>query len=420
MTIHNDLPQNDRVKLTFLRARNFLSLHDIRLDIGPKVTVLAGPNASGKSSIVDAMSFVSDAIYDGVGRAVGYRGTRAILHRHGGKVSPWFSMELGLESATFKATHLFRVRIERDGEVSIKSERLFGETRGPGGRPFDFPLIRDDTHMSDAFSGLNYHSDSLMLSVMGDSLVVAKLIVSSLMGNGDTTDESAVASVAQSVVDMTDFIGDMRYYRLFPNMMREPKPPKAYDMLEEDGANLPSVLNSLVRQNGDSYRQLLGALTRVVPDIEDVRVRETGGYQYIQLKHRSLTTDGGNAGWLNISNESDGTVRTLGLFVALYQDPSPSLIGIEEPELNVHVGALEVLADTLNEVGLRSQLVIATHSSDLLDFFEEDTLRAVISEEGRTKTGRLRSAQAEALREALFTAGELHRVEGLSIDLEGD
>ena len=420
MTIHTGLPQKNRVKLTFLRAKNFRSLHDIWLDIGSEVTVLAGPNASGKSNIVDAMNFVSDAIYDGVGRAVGYRGTRAILHRHGGKVSSWFSIELRLESTTFEATHSFRVRIERDGGVSIKSERIFGESKGPEGRPFDFPLIRDDTHMSDAFSGLNYHSDSLMLSVMGNSLVVAKLIASSLTGNGSPTDESAVASVAQAIVDMTDFIGDMRYYRLFPNMMREPKPPKAVDMLEEDGANLPSVLNSLVRRNGDSYRQLIGALTRVVPDIEDVRVREAGGYQYIQLKHRSLTTDGGNGGWLDISNESDGTVRTLGLFVALYQEPSPPLIGIEEPELNVHVGALEVLADTLNEVGLRSQLVIATHSSDLLEFFGEDALRAVVSEEGRTKAGRLRSTQAEALREALFTAGELHRTEGLTIDLGTD
>ena len=136
------------------------------------------------------------------------------------------------------------------------------------------------------------------------------------------------------------------------------------------------------------------------------------------MKHRSLSSKCDASGWLDISDESDGTVRTLGFLVALYQDPPPAFIAIEEPELSVHVGALEVLAESLNEVGLRSQIVITTHSCDLLDCFREDALRAVVSQEGRTKAGRLRRNQADALKQVLLTAGDIHRMEGLSVDEE--
>ncbi len=410
----------DQVKLTYLMAGNLRSLREVRLDIGSSVTVLAGPNASGKSNIIDAMNFVYDAIYHGVEEAIGDRGTSAMLHRHGGHSSQGFTIGLGLESSTFVAQHQFRIGITRPGEVSIASERISGQIKHLRGKRFDISLRDGDFHkpasinLSHELTGKKLPSDYLMLSVMGDSLAVAQSLASSLLDDNGPTELST--SVGEAIVDMANFIGEMSFYRLFPNTMREPTPPRPGHRLVEDGTNLASVLRRMVRQKGDAYWQLIGALQRVIPDIEDVLVRQFGGYQYILLKHRSLTTRAGERGWLDISSESDGTVRTLALLVALYQDPLPSLICIEEPELNVHVGALEVLADTLKEVGNRSQVIMTTHSTDLLDYFQEDAIRAVVIEKGRTRAGGLRKPQVEALRQALFTAGELHRMEGLSLD----
>ena len=421
MTIH---PEKNRIRLTYLRAGNLRSLRNVRLDIGPRVTVLAGPNASGKSNIVDAMNFVYDAIYDGVEHAVGDRGTRAMLHRHGGYFTRGFTIGLGLESSTFVAEHMFRIGITRSNDVSIDYERISGMTIGHRRRRFDFRL-KDSyfykpppSNISNELSGKEFPSDYLMLSVMGDSLDVAQRLASSLLDKNGPTIESA--SVAQTIVDMANFMGEMSFYRLFPNILREPTPPKPGNRLVEDGTNLASVLRRIVRQEDEAYWDLIGALGSVIPDIDDVRVRQFGGYQYIQLKHHSLVSSTGEGGWLDLSSESDGTVRTLALLVALYQNPPPSLICIEEPELNVHLGALGILADTLNEVGLRSQVIVTTHSSDLLDYFQEDAIRAVIAKEGRTRAGRLRKNQLKALRESLFKAGELHRMEGLSLDELGD
>ena len=424
MTNRTELPEGDRVLLTNLNIDRLRSLRAVELAIGSGVTVLAGPNASGKSNIVDALGFVFDAVYDGVERATGDRGTRAMLHRYRGLASRGFSIGLSLKSATFDANYRFRIGIARSGEATVTEERVSGETNGPAGSRFDFRL-RDGSFqehtspsVSRALADIGPSSDSLMLSVMGDSLGVARRLVSSLLNEDGSTDRSD--TIAQAIVDMADFLGDMYTYRLFPNTLREPTPPMSSGRLVEDGTNLPSVLRRIVRERGLAYRQLVGALSQVVPDIEDVKVQQFSGYQHIQLKHRSLTTDRGKRGWLHISSESDGTVRTLALLVALYQDPPPSLICIEEPEINVHVGALGILADTLNEVGAQSQVVVTSHSSDLLDFFGEDAIRAVTIHEGRTQAGRLRETQAVALREALFSAGELHRIEGLATETTGE
>ena len=408
------------MRLKYLKAANLRSLHDVRIDIGPEVTVLAGPNASGKSNIVDAMHFVYEAIYEGVEYAAGDRGTIAMLHRHSGYVSRGFTIGLGLESSTFKANHEFRVGITRSGEVSIASERISGRTKGSYGRPFDL-ILKDGKFRKPApikipqdLPRKNLYSDYLMLSVMGDSLYVAQRLASSLLEDDGPKD--GLASVGQAIVEMADFVGDMSFYRLFPNTMRRPTLPMPGRRLDGEASNLASVLRGLVRQRGDAYWQIIGALGNVIPDIEDVQVRQAGGYQNILLKHRSLSTGVGERGWLDISGESDGTVRILALLVALYQDPPPSLICIEEPELNVHVGALGDLAGALNEVGHRSQVVITTHSTDLLDYFREDEIRAVTIKAGRTRAAGLRKAQVKALKEGLFTAGELHRMEGLSVD----
>jgi len=68
---------------------------------------------------------------------------------------------------------------------------------------------------------------------------------------------------------------------------------------------------------------------------------------------------------------SNGTLRALGILVALFQladsGRTMSLIGVEEPELYIHPGAVGVLLDALREASQRGQVLVTTHSPDLLD-----------------------------------------------------
>ena len=418
MTTYDEITEEERLTLTRLRVNNFRSLYDLQLDIEPGLIMLVGPNASGKSNIIDALSFVVDALYDGVTAATERRGSREILHRHDGRVAPSFSISLDFDDSGFVAQYSIEVGLSR-GSAWIASEQILVQIKESHNQ---FVVhIKDGQLVSLRHGGtskiladVRYSSDNLMLSVMGDSSFVAHFLVSSLMESGTSGD--TISAFAEAITKMSTFIGEMYFYHLFPNVMREPRPISRSDSLDRDGHNLVSVVDRIIREQGDAYRKLLSALGSVVPDIDGIKVQRAGTYHYIQLKHLPLSSITGHRGWLDIASESDGTVRALGFFTALYQDPPPTLVGFEEPELAVHVGALGILADTLNEAQERSQIVVTTHSADLLDRFGEDTVRAVRREEGRTRAGRLKENQLFALREDLLSAGDIHRAEGLALD----
>jgi len=88
-------------------------------------------------------------------------------------------------------------------------------------------------------------------------------------------------------------------------------------------------------------------------------------------------------------------------------------VGIEEPELNIHPGALMVLRGALDLASRRTQVLITTHSPDLLDKFPPESFRVVEMEDGITQVGPMVTYQQEAIRDRLFTPGELFRIEDL-------
>lgn len=120
-------------------------------------------------------------------------------------------------------------------------------------------------------------------------------------------------------------------------------------------------------------------------------------------------------------NMSDGTLRALGVLTALLQgnaDYSPSLIAIEEPETALHPAASGALREVLNQVAKKNQVLVTSHSPDLLDDMDidADSIVAVISEEGATKLAPLDQASRDMLRQHLFSVGELLRMNQLAPD----
>jgi predicted ATPase len=113
---------------------------------------------------------------------------------------------------------------------------------------------------------------------------------------------------------------------------------------------------------------------------------------------------------------SDGTLRALGVLTALFQATLRNgshvpLVGIEEPEMAVHPGAAGVLRDALKVASASTQVVVTSHSPDLLDDKEvvADWILGVVSENGETKIGPIDEADRSVIRDRLFTAGELLR-----------
>jgi len=120
-------------------------------------------------------------------------------------------------------------------------------------------------------------------------------------------------------------------------------------------------------------------------------------------------------------NMSDGTLRALGILTALFQggnDHRATLVGIEEPETGLHPSAFATLREALQRASARKQVLITSHSPELLDDPElsPDTLLSVASEGGETRIAAVDSASRKMLEEHLFTAGELLRLDQIGLD----
>src|SRR5690606_13455125 len=119
----------------------------------------------------------------------------------------------------------------------------------------------------------------------------------------------------------------------------------------------------------------------------------------------------------------DGTLRILGILVAAMQlvnrQNPVQLVGIEEPETALHPAAAGALMDSLREAAAETQVILTTHSPDLLDRFDpdEDTLFVVQASQGVTEIGPVDPASLDSLKNHLYSAGELLRMDQLQPDM---
>jgi predicted ATPase len=120
---------------------------------------------------------------------------------------------------------------------------------------------------------------------------------------------------------------------------------------------------------------------------------------------------------------SDGTLRALGVLTSLFQtmdgvNTAIPFVGIEEPEVAVHPGAAGILRDALRVSSENTQVIVTSHSPDLLDDKDilADSIQGVEARNGETKIGPIDEVSRTAIRERLFTAGELLRQNQLQPD----
>jgi hypothetical protein len=206
-------------------------------------------------------------------------------------------------------------------------------------------------------------------------------------------------------------------FNLNPDVMRQPQTPDSGEFLRRDGSNIASVVHRIQRTNrGQADKARIEEyLRQIVPGMHGVAGAELGNWETLEF---SQDVPGARSPWrFQAQSVSDGTLRALGVLVALFADTGETLstIGIEEPESALHPAAAGVLLDALRDASDRRQVVVTSHSPDLLDRhdFDLSELRAVRSIGGETVIGELDGAGALALREDLYTPGELLRTDQL-------
>jgi len=204
----------------------------------------------------------------------------------------------------------------------------------------------------------------------------------------------------------------VRRYRLNPDAMRQPQLVTETSRLHESGINIASAIRTL-----DSTGELdavLKPMQRVVPGLRRIGTVEAGRHLLLNFTQ----SQGDGVADFSASEISEGALRALGVFVAAKQMLKRELTIVEEPEANVHAGAARLIFDVLKEASSRGSVLVTSHSPELLDAAQDESIFVCDYQSGVTRVGPLANAQRDLVRQGLFSLAELIRTEPLRI--EGD
>ena len=213
--------------------------------------------------------------------------------------------------------------------------------------------------------------------------------------------------------DLVEFISQWQFYNannMELNQIRtsEPKIGGSDIHLSISGDNLPLVLDNLIEQDIDFEDSINQAMKSILPKTRRIRPIRSGRLSLTVEWYFEDTKEP-----FYLSEMSDGTVRMLCWATILYSPLLPSLLVIDEPELGLHVSWMPILAEWIKRAARKTQIIITTHSPDLLDHFT-DCLENVYCFYSEDKTHfSMKTLSQEMLDEKLkegWQLGDLYRV----------
>lgn len=382
----------DRRLMTRVVLRNYKSI--AACDVSPaQLSFLVGPNGSGKSNFLDAIRFVADALRFSIDHALRDRGGMSEVRRRSGGHPTHFGIRVSFELAESRGHYAFTVGARPRGGFEIQREECYVAHRSGDGAQF-YELERGHVLRSTLSPPPAAAVDRLYLVAVSGS------------------------SAFRPVYDALSRTG---FYNLNPAAIRDLQPPDPGDLLKRDGSNAASVLSNLAMRSPRFKARIEEYLGEVVPGLTAVARRLIGPREALEFRQ---VVRGAQHPWrFFASNMSDGTLRAFGVLLALFQGAGDDgsirrLVAIEEPEAALHPAAAGVLIDGLHEAAGHAQVLVTSHSPDLLDHpdISDDSVLAVVAEDGETRIGPLDTVGRSALREHLFTAGELLRMNQLDPD----
>ncbi len=381
----------DRRLLRRVVLRNYKSI--AACDVSPaQLTFLVGSNGSGKSNFLDALRFLSDSLRHSLDHALRDRGGINEVRRRSSGHPTHFGMRVEFDVGMATGHYAFTVSAKQGGSYGLKEEECVVLPKDDG--PAQYYRVS---------SGKVRSSVSTFPAVSPRRLALVS------------------ASGLPAFRPVYDAFSRAGFYNLNPAAIRTMQSPDPGDLMNRDGSNVASVLDRIAQRSPEAKKMIEEYLGKVVPGITGVDRKAVGPVETLEFRQR---VTGAQHPWrFYASSMSDGTLRTVGLLVALFQTNGSrisgrSLVGVEEPEVALHPAAAGILVDALSDAAEVRQILVTSHSADLLD--EEDiggvSVLAVVSDDGITRIGPLDEVGASVLRDHLYTAGELLRMDKLEPD----
>lgn len=365
-----------------LTVRNYRVLRNVTFDKLSPLTVLFGPNGSGKSTVFDVFAFLNEAFTTNLRRAWDRRNRIGEIRSRGSAGPVEFEIKYRESSKSRLVTYRLAIDEVRGSPVIVE-ELLQWTTAPKQGRPRDILRFANG-------SGSVYDEES------GERTEEAL----------DAPDLLAVSTLGQlsrhpRVAALRRFISGWYLSYISADHTRSLPESGPQERLSETGSNLPNVMQYLQEQHPERLRQLFAVLSSRVPGLERIEAEPMAdGRLLLRLKDQAFEEP------MLARFASDGTLKLLAYLTVLY-DPNPaSIVGIEEPENQLHPRLLPLLAEEARAASARSQMLVTTHSPQFADALNPRELWVLYrGQDGYTRT--LRAADVPSVAAMTASGGQL-------------
>ncbi len=319
------------MRILQLQLENWKNFRQVNAELQQRVFI-AGPNAAGKSNLMDAIRFLQEIASDsgGLQAAVRNRGGLSKIRCLAARRYPDVGIEVALGTDLKAPEWKYRLELKQDNRRRpfVHRELVFRQDRKILERPDR--LDEEDkerltqTHLEQVTSNKKFRA-------------------------------------------IAEFFESVRYLHIVPQLVRHPdrfevkktssRDPFGGDFLEQIARTPDKTLKSRLRRINE-------ALAIAVPQLQELKLqRDELGTPHIQGKYEHWRPQGA---WQSEGQMSDGTLRLMGLLWAVMDGSGPLLL--EEPELSLHAAVVRHIPQMLARVTRRTkrQIILSTHSGEIL------------------------------------------------------
>ncbi|MEE9464950.1 MAG: AAA family ATPase [Candidatus Neomarinimicrobiota bacterium] len=319
------------MRIAHLKIENWRNFRKAKVDLQNRV-FLIGPNASGKSNLLDVMRFLRDLASDGG----------------------------GLQDAVKRRWGVSKIRClaaKQYSDISITVS-----------------LIEEDEKEEWVYA-LTFNQDNKARPIIKNEIVTKNR--RTILSRPDASDEKDPERKTQTHLEqisanikfreISDFFKSIRYRHIVPQLIREPDRSVGRKNDPYGGDFLELMIRTNVSTRTARLKRIIKTLKIAVPQFEDLQVtRDEGGVPHIEAAYSHWRA------WAAKQREdqfSDGTLRLLGLLWSVLDGTGPLLL--EEPELSLHPNLVpfipQMMARVRKGTKTRRQIIVSTHSTDLLN-----------------------------------------------------
>ena len=349
MNTNQDVP-----RIESLSVKNYRALRDLELRNLTQLTVFLGPNGSGKSTIFDVFAFLSECFTEGLRRAWDRRNRfRELRSRN---ADGPIEFEIKYRESPGSPLITYHLAVDEDNKGPYVAEEWLAWRRGrQHGQPFRFLDFREG--QGRVISGEAPEEE--------DERIEEKLAAPDVLAVNTLGQLAKHPRVNALRLFIT---GWYLSYLSADNTRRVPE-TGPQERLSQMGENLPNVIQYLGEQHPQRLVTILETLSRRVPRLEKVEAETTiDGRLVLQIKDAPFEQP------IMAKFASDGTLKMLAYLTVLYDPDPPQLIGIEEPENQLHPRLLQGLAEECRRASANTQLMVTTHSPYFVNGLRSDEL----------------------------------------------